>query len=87
MASVLPSKPTGSPPTQDPIEIVGVVEAGVERGCMLLRTATELYQLTGSVDPIIRPGAHLTVRGRPRPDLMTTCQQGVPFQVTEVWET
>ena len=79
-----PSKPAGSPSSQDVIEITGVVETGVEHGCTMLRTAGELYQLTGSTDPLIRPGARLTVRGRPRPDLLTTCQQGVPFQVIEV---
>lgn len=80
----LPSKPAGSPSSQDVIEITGVVERGVEQGCTILRTAGELYQLTGSSDPLIEPGARLTVRGRPRPDLLTTCQQGVPFQVVEV---
>ena len=85
MSSELPSgKPGVMPPMRDLIEITGVVEMGVEHGCTLLRTADALYQLTGSADPLIVPGAHLVVRGRPRLDLATTCQQGTPFQVTEV---
>ena len=76
--------PSKSPTGQDAMVIVGVVEMGVEHGCRMLRTEGELYQLVGSADPMIRPGARLTVRGWPKPDLMTTCQQGVPFQVVEV---
>jgi hypothetical protein len=56
----------------------------VEHGCMMLRTAHELYQLVGSADTAIRPGARVAVRGRPNPNLITTCQQGTPFQVVQV---
>ena len=77
-------QPGKSPSAQDPIEIVGVVEAGVEHGCTMLRTTADLYQLVGSADPMIKPGARLTVRGFPKADLMTTCQQGIPFQVIDV---
>jgi len=58
--------------------------AGVEHGCTMLRTADELYQLVGSADPLIKTGARLTVRGRPNPNLITTCQQGIPLQVVAV---
>ena len=77
-------KPTFSSKPQAEITVVGVVEAGVEHGCTMLRTADELYQLVGSADPVIQPGARLTVRGRPNPNLITTCQQGTPLQVLEV---
>jgi hypothetical protein len=77
-------KPTFSPKPQAEITVVGVVEAGVEHGCTMLRTADELYQLVGSADAVIQPGARLTVRGRPNPNLITTCQQGIPLQVLEV---
>jgi hypothetical protein len=73
-----------SPKPQTEITVVGVVEAGVEHGCTMLRTAGPLYQLVGSADARIRPGARLAVRGRPNPNLITTCQQGIPFQVVEV---
>ena len=85
MFSGLPSgEPGQMPPSRDPIEVTGVVEAGVENGCTLLRTDTDLYQLMGSSDPLIRPGARLTIVGRPRSDIATTCQQGTPLQVLEV---
>ena len=85
MFSELPSgKPSQMPPMRDPVEVVGVVEAGVESGCTILRTDTERYQLTGSVDPLIKPGARLRVKGWARSDVVTTCQQGILLQVLEV---
>jgi len=81
----MPSTPFSQKPTpQTEITVVGVVEAGVEHGCTMLRTADELYQLVGSADPMIKPGARLTVRGWPNPNLITTCQQGIPLQVVAV---
>ena len=85
MFSELPSgKPGQIPPMRDPIEVTGLVEAGVENGCVILRTETETYQLMGSMDPLIQPGARLTILGRPQTDIATTCQQGTPLQVLEV---
>ena len=84
MPSLEPGNPSGMPPLRDPIEVTGVVEAGVENGCVILRTATETYQLMGSTDPLLQPGERVTVVGRPQQDLATTCQQGTPLQVLEV---
>ena len=64
--------------------VVGVVEEGVERGCLILRAGDQMYQLVGSADPQIKPGARLSVRGRLNPNLVTTCQQGTPLQVVAV---
>ena len=77
-------KPSLSTKSQGEVIAVGVVEEGVERGCTILRTADVIYQLVGSADPLIQPGARLSVRGRPNPNLVTTCQQGTPLQVIEV---
>jgi hypothetical protein len=79
-----PSTITDAPLPSGMIEVTGVVELGVEQGCRLLRTATELYQLMGSVDPLLAPGSRVTVRGTPRSDIATTCQQGTPLQVVQV---
>ena len=77
-----PSPPGKSvPPGEQTLS--GRVEAGVEAGCLIMRTAKETYLLVGGDKSVVREGAQVTVRGRPAPDLMTTCQQGVPFQVTE----
>lgn len=87
----MPSTPKLPTPTfsssgkaQGEITVVGVVEDGVEHGCKILRTGDQLYQLVGSADPLIQAGARLSVRGRPNPGLLTTCQQGTPLQVVEV---
>ena len=82
--SPLPRKSNPAPKPTSQTTVVGVVEEGVEHGCIMLRTTGELYQLVGSADPMIQPGARLRVTGRPNPNLITTCQQGTPFQVVEV---
>ena len=85
MSSELPSgKPGQMPPSRDPVEVVGVIEVGVEPGCTVLRTEDGVYQLTGSADPLIQPGARLWVKGWTRSDVVTTCQQGTVLQVIEL---
>ncbi|WP_018351283.1 hypothetical protein [Longispora albida] len=87
-----PSKPPAAtvapgvtpPPPKGEKTITGTVEAGVEQGCTLLKTSFETYLLLGGDRTHIREGARITVRGTAKPDLLTTCQQGVPFQVAEV---
>lgn len=74
--------PKSLPPSGE-VTVTGIVEDGVERGCVILRSGTTLYQLLGQ-DPAICAGAKVTVRGRPDPGLMTTCQQGTPLHVIEV---
>ena len=66
------------------ITVTGTVESGVEKGCTLLRTASELYLLLGGDRTVIGEGARLTVHGRTDPGLLTTCQQGVPLRVLDV---
>ena len=77
----LTGKPAGSTQT-----LTGTVSAGVENGCLML-TATQgqqgSWQLVGTTTGIT-PGARVTVRGRPAPDLATRCQQGTPFVVEAV---
>jgi hypothetical protein len=94
--AVTPSSPPTESPMPSPsyspkyppapsgeVTVTGTVEAGVERGCVILRAGTTLYQLVGK-DPAIVAGAKVTVRGRPDPGLITTCQQGTPLHVIEV---
>lgn len=77
-----PIPPTSPPPRQ--VTATGRVVEGVEAGCKLLDTGAEQYLLTGDPAEGLRIGDTVTVRGRERPDLLSTCQQGVPFEVTEV---
>ncbi|MBB4693526.1 hypothetical protein BKA14_003674 [Actinoplanes abujensis] len=60
--------------------LTGTVTAGAEHQCLLL----EGYLLVGGDRAVIRAGARLTVTGRVVPDLVTTCQQGIPLVVTSV---
>jgi hypothetical protein len=57
--------------------LTGTVSAGVEPDCLLL----DKYLLVNGPRDVLRPGARVTVTGRVRSDLMTTCQQGTPFMV------
>jgi hypothetical protein len=66
--------------------LTGTVEAGVESGCVVLADAgggvlANLIGLDTSTTPL---GSRVAVTGRFQQDLMTTCQQGRPFQVTSV---
>jgi hypothetical protein len=75
--------PSGKPSGGELIEISGTVVEGVEMGCRLI----DQYLLMpgpGINGADLRAGATLTVRGRVRQDMMTTCQQGTPFEVTEI---
>ncbi|MEU4712741.1 hypothetical protein AB0F73_03605 [Micromonospora purpureochromogenes] len=81
--------PTALPPTKRPpvgpsvppgpgaTTITGTVQAGVEPNCLLV----EGYQLIGGPRDVLTVGARVTVTGQPKPDMMTTCQQGTPFVV------
>lgn len=79
--------PGSTPPTPPPgreTTLTGQVVEGVEAGCKLLDTGAEQYLLAGDAAAGLEIGVAVTVRGRERPDLLSTCQQGVPFEVTEV---
>jgi len=83
-------KPTSSfsgskGPLPGEITVRGQVAEGVEAGCMLLNTDDgKSYLLLGGDRGLIGSGGRLEVVGEPQPDLMTTCQQGTPFQVSRV---
>lgn len=62
----------------------GVVYAGVEPNCLLLSQGGVSYLLLGGDPAALRDGSTVTVRGTVVKGVMTTCMQGVPFQVSEV---
>ena len=64
--------------------VTGVVMAGVEAGCLLLDTGTETLQLLGAPAARVEVGSRVRVTGTRSPELMTTCQQGTPFQVLDL---
>lgn len=81
-----PVPPVSPPPTSRPGEVTltGEVIEGVEAGCLLLQTDAGEYLLFGEPVENLRTGGTVTVRGQMRPDMASTCQQGTPFEVTEV---
>lgn len=73
--------PTATPTTlPDPGELTGVPERGVEAGCWLL----DGYLLLGGDETLLASGQQLRVTGHIARDVLTTCQQGTPFQVETV---
>lgn len=75
---------TAVPPSAGAMTVSGDVAEGVEAGCLLLKTPGTLYLLLGGDRAALQVGKRVTVVGRPQPGMMTTCQQGTPFQVTSV---
>ena len=87
--SATPVPPTSVEPSSKAgeITVTGTVADGVESGCLLLRTGTVSYLLIASPaqkQALSAATGDVTVRGRPQPDMVTTCQQGTPLEVSEV---
>jgi hypothetical protein len=78
------SPPPGGTPTTAEFTITGIPQEGVESGCIVMRSGELLYNLIGGDRQTLMSGRTVVVRGRPTPGLVTTCQQGTPFQVSEV---
>lgn len=81
--------PDGSGSTDAaPVEqdLTGRIKEGVESGCTVLvdDAGTVLANLIGFDPTGVDVSGVVTVSGSFNPDLMTTCQQGRPFEVTTV---
>jgi hypothetical protein len=80
--------PTGSAPgpAVGEVSVTGSVADGVEPGCRVLRAPDREYLLVvpSAADFALRAGTRVTVTGRLRPDMATTCMQGIPLVVTAV---
>jgi hypothetical protein len=72
-------------PTSGPtVTVDGVVEHGVEPGCLVLRAGSKSYLLQGvqaSSAPIAVP---VRVRGELVTNVASYCQQGAPLQVSSI---
>jgi hypothetical protein len=73
--------PSGKPGAR--MQLTGTVSPGVEGGCHLLTSGGTTYQLVGGGGEVV-DGRQVKVLGAVRRDLMTTCQEGVPFVVERV---
>lgn len=87
--------PTGTPALTAPSAapggaetLTGTVAAGVESGCIVLvgPDGAVLANLIGMDAATAPMGAQVEVSGKFQTDMMTTCQQGLPFAVAEVVE-
>ncbi len=72
-------------PTSTTLE--GTVRGGVEGDCLLLRSGGRAYLLLGPQAEGLSPGERIRVSGTERPDLATSCMEGVPFRVETVDRT
>ncbi|MEJ3749656.1 hypothetical protein WEI85_41155 [Actinomycetes bacterium KLBMP 9797] len=87
MPTTSPKPPTTPPATAVQMTLTGQITEGVEHGCRMLTSGGTTYMLLVAANVSrdqIPVGARVTVRGHPEPDMMSTCQQGTPFTVTEV---
>lgn len=80
--------PLSDPPvtgrTKRPTTVRGLLNPGVEAGCLLLETDAKTLVLLGVRPADVPLGSRVVVTGTLRPDLATTCQQGTAFQVTAI---
>jgi hypothetical protein len=81
--SFSPPVPGKSGQAQPEQTISGQVEAGVERGCLVLRDSTGTYQLLGGDPTIVYAGASVSLTGHVVTGVMSYCMQGKPFQITQ----
>jgi hypothetical protein len=77
----LPPSPSGSAKAGS-MTLTGTVEAGVEAGCLLLRSGGTTYLLIGGDRTVVKAGATVRVTGAVARDIKSYCMQGTPFQVT-----
>jgi hypothetical protein len=82
--TLVPTVPSAGTGTE--VTLRGTVREGVEASCVLLAddNGTVLANLLGSDAPELTAGAKVEVTGSFLQGVMTTCQQGLPFQVTAV---
>ncbi len=79
------TQPPGTGTPGETVTLSGTLQSGVESGCVVLVDA-EGAVLANLVDLDVsgaQIGADVEVTGSFNPDLMTTCQQGQPFEVTD----
>ena len=77
------SLPPSQPPKSGAMTLTGLVERGVEHGCLLLNDGGKTYQLMGGDPNVVYAGARVQVSGRIATGIMSYCMQGTPFQVSE----
>jgi hypothetical protein len=78
---IRPPNPTAS---GKQVSLSGQIYSGAEPSCLLLKQGTVQYLLLASDSMKLRAGMRAVVTGHVVHGIMTHCQQGVPFQVTNI---
>lgn len=80
--------PTSAAPTPAPTDgrltVDGVVEKGVEPGCLVLRAGSRSYLLQGVQASAAPTAVPVRVTGELVDNVASYCQQGVPLQVSSI---
>jgi hypothetical protein len=76
--------PTSAPPTAGSVTVDGVVEKGVEPGCLVLRAGGRSYLLQGVRAAAAPTAVPVRVTGELVENVVSYCQQGVPLQVSSI---
>jgi hypothetical protein len=80
-----PAPTSAAPPTDGPtVTVDGVVERGVEPGCLVLRAGTESYLLQGAKASSAPVAVPVRVSGQILLNVASYCQQGTPLEVSTV---
>ncbi|HST67053.1 MAG TPA: hypothetical protein VLM05_17880 [Mycobacteriales bacterium] len=85
VATSTPPHPQPQPlPTEGPITVDGVVEKGVEPGCLVLKAGTKSYLLQGAQASSAPLAVPVRVSGELVTNVASYCQQGAPLQVSSI---
>lgn len=76
--------PTTSPPGAASLTVDGVIEKGVEPGCLVLRAGPKSYLLQGAEATGAPVAVPVRVTGELLDNVASYCQQGTPFQVDSI---
>jgi hypothetical protein len=85
-APTTPTSTTGpARPGESEVTATGTLRDGVEPGCVLLQSDQgTVYLLVGGDRGQMSAGGKVQVTGRLAPDLLSTCQEGKPLQVSSI---
>lgn len=61
------------------ITIKGIIEKGVEAGCVILKTNDKKIYSLLNIQTSVKPGTCLKVKGYIKQNVVTICMQGTPF--------
>jgi hypothetical protein len=80
-----PAPTSAGPPTAGPtVTVDGVVEKGVEPGCLVLKAGSTSYLLQGAEASSAPVAVPVRVSGQLLDNVASYCQQGTPIEVSSI---